>query len=146
MEPEWGDDLLKQVVSEATKGKSKTKGPMEPLRGKQLLDVIKGNAEAPKEVLLELTGYFSEKDGKKSYKQTDFYKALIEAQGLEIPALQKPSSSGRGGRDLPYVTTVMKNNQVVLGAGYLKKHGYDIGQEFKVIIKKDSIRLVPVRG
>lgn len=121
---------------------------MDQLKGKDLLDAIKKNPDASKEELLSLCGYFNTReDGSKSFSPTvmgQFYQAVIEAQGLDLDALKKPSSSGRGGRSLPYTATCMKNGQVLLGAGYLKAGGYKPGDSFKVQTKDGAIRLVPV--
>ena len=69
--------------------------------------------------------------------------------GKCLDAGMKPASSGgtgsKGGRELPYQTMVMKNGQVVLGAGSLRKHGFPVRAKFKVQNKDGAIRLVAIR-
>lgn len=123
---------------------------MEPLKGKDLLEAIKNNPEASKEQLLSLCGYFNTReDGTKSFSPTVmglFYQAVIEAQGLDLDVLKKPSPSGRSGRSLPYTATCMKNGQVLLGSGYLKAGGYKPGDTFRVETRDGAMRLVPVNS
>ena len=105
-----------------------------PLKGEELLAVLRQSQEASKETLLDLTGYFTEKDGRKSYAYTNFYQAVIEAQGLVIPAITAPSKGAgkRGGRELPWETKCQTNNQILLGSGYLREAGLEPGAEFRV--------------
>lgn len=123
---------------------------MEQLTGKDLLEAIKKNPEASKEELLSLCGYFNTReDGSKSFSPTvmgQFYQAVIEAQGLDLDALKKPSPSGRSGRSLPYTATCMKNGQILLGSGYLKAGNFKPGDSFKVETKDGALRLVPVNS
>lgn len=113
------------------------------LKGEELLTVLKQNQDAPKETLLELTGYTSQKDGKTSYAYTGFYQAVIEAQGLSIPAIKTPSKGAgkRGGRELPWETTCQSNGQLLLGSGYLREAGLEPGAEFKVETRDGAIKL-----
>ena len=122
---------------------------MAGLTGEPLLEVVKKNSDAPKERLLELSGWYTtDSSGKKSYQVSGFYTALLEAQGLELSGM-KPASvgggGGRGGRELPFQTKVMKNGQVVLGAGYLRKYGFPVGTQFKCETKNGSIRLTAIQ-
>ena len=119
---------------------------MEPLTGDALLEVVKQNVDASKQDLLEKTGYTSKSaDGKTSFHQQQFYKALVEAQGISLDAFTKPSGGGTGGRKLPYKTTVQKNGSIVVGRGYFVKHEYQPGQVFKVETKPGAIKLTPVK-
>ena len=120
---------------------------MEALTGDALLKVVKDNVDASKQDLLEKIGYTSKNaDGKTSFNQQQFYKALVEAQGISLDALTKPSSiGGTGGRKLPYKTTVQKNGSIVVGRGYFVKHEYQPGQVFKVETKEGAIKLTPVK-
>ena len=113
------------------------------LKGDELLSVLRQNQEAPKETLLELTGYTTEKDGRKSYGYTAFYQAVIEAQGLVIPAIKAPSKGAgkRGGRELPWETKCQSNGQILLGSGYLREAGLEPGAEFKVETTDGTIKL-----
>ena len=76
----------------------------------------------------------------------DYWEVML---GKCLDAGMKPASSGgtgsKGGRELPYQTTVMKNGQVVLGAGSLRKHGFPVRAKFKVQNKDGAIRLVAIR-
>ena len=119
---------------------------MEPLTGSKLLEVVKANVDASKQELLEKTGYTTTTaDGKKSFNQNLFYRALVEAQGISLDAFTKPSGGGTGGRKLPYKTTVQKNGSIVVGRGYFVKHEYSPGQVFKVETKDGAIKLTPVK-
>ena len=111
------------------------------LTGADLLKVVVEHSEAPRDELLALCGYFTTKeDGKRSYRYTEFYQALIAAQGINL----KPPSKG-GGRSLPFKVTCQKNNQVLLGSAYLRNGGYKVGDKFKVEVLQGSIKLTPVR-
>jgi len=66
---------------------------MAGLTGKELLEVVKKNSAAAKEVLLELTGYYTtDSKGKKIFQLSAFYIARLEAQGLDFAGM-KPASS-----------------------------------------------------
>ena len=138
MEPDL-DALIKAVVAtDEVKPKQ--------LTGQELLDCVKENSDAPKDVLLEKAGYVTVKGGKKTTNPHGFYLALIEAQGLSLPNMQKARSRSTGGvgRTLPYKTSCMKNGSVVVGAGYFRKHGYQVGDTFKIKVTDGSIRLDPI--
>ena len=117
------------------------------LKGDELLAVLRQNQTAPKETLLELTGYTTTKsDGSKSYAYTNFYQAVIEAQGLVIPAIKAPSKGAgkRGGRELPWETKCQSNNQILIGSGYLREAGLEPGAEFRVDTKDGELKLTLV--
>ena len=119
---------------------------MPKLQGDELLQLVKDNADAAKEVLLEKAGYYTTKpDGSKSYKMSEFYTALISAQGLDLAHAAKPSGGGGTGRQLGYETTCQKNGSVLLGRGYTSKHGYEPGSSFEVAIKPGAIKLTPIK-
>lgn len=116
------------------------------LTGEELLSVLRQNQDAPKETLLELTGYTTDKGGKKSYLYTGFYQAVIEAQGLVIPSIKAPTKGAgkRGGRELPWETKCQSNNQILLGSGYLREAGLEPGAEFRVETKDGELKLILV--
>lgn len=122
---------------------------MTPLTGEELLKVVTSNVDADKNTLLEKAGYFTEgSDGKKSYKATEFYRALLEAQGIELEGFKPKASGGAGtgtGRKLPYKTTVQKNGSVVVGAGYFRAHDIPVGTALRIETKNGSIRLTPTK-
>ncbi len=132
------DSLIKAVVAS-------DENEAKPLTGDDLLACVKENSEAPKDVLLEKAGYVTTKNGKKVTNPSGFYLALIEAQGLSLPNMQKakPQRTGGVGRTLPYKTKVMKNGSLVVGAGYFRAHGYSVGDTFKIKITDGSIRIDP---
>ena len=115
------------------------------LTGQELLDCVRENSDAPKDVLLEKAGYFTEKNGKKSFQSQDFYCSLLSAQGLDLKGIQKPKPRRTGGvgRTLPYKTKVFRNGSLVVGAGYFRAHGYSVGDTFKIKITDGSIRIDP---
>lgn len=94
----------------------------------------------------EKAGYDTTKNGKKITNPQGFCLALIEAQRLSLPIIQKTKPKGtRGiGRTLPYETTCMKNGSLVVGAGYFRKHGYEVGVTFKIKVSDESIQLDPI--
>lgn len=113
-----------------------------PLTGNELLEVVREQAEAPRDELLNACGYYTIKEGgKRSYRYTDFYQALIEAQGITL----KPPPSTRAGRTLPYKLKAQKAGHALLGAAYTRNHGFKPGDKFKVEIKEGAIKLTPVR-
>lgn len=114
---------------------------MEPLTGKALLDFIQKNPDMPKDELVESTGYFTEKpDGGKSLRYMDFYQHLLEAKGVSLAPAKSPSR----GRSLPYVASVQKNGNIILGAGYITRYGFKPGDSFRIETRQGSIKLVPV--
>jgi len=72
---------------------------------------------------------------------TDFYNALLEAQG--IPLSPESAKDGRG-REPTYRVSVHKNGQIVIGATYTNSMGLNPGDEFEIKLGYKHIRLTQV--
>lgn len=117
---------------------------MQPLTGDDLLQAIVENAGGTREDLMEKTGHFTVKaDGSKSYSFTQFYEDLLKARKIDIP---KSGRTTRGGRSLPYVTSVQANGNVILGSAYLRNAGFSSGDSFIIQVKPGKIKLTPLES
>lgn len=118
--------------------------PKTMLSGPALLEFVKTNPEMPREEMMKLTGYSSTSEsGRTTYKTADFMAALLEAQGISIPAAKK--SAAGGGRQPTYKTTCMTNGNIVVGKSYFAKLGAKSGDAYEVTISNKKIVLKPVK-
>lgn len=113
------------------------------LTGSELLELVKNNADLPKDQLMKEAGYsFQREDGKTSYKQNDFMNALLAAQGI---VLTPPKTSKGVGRQLSYKTKCMTNGNVTIGKAYFEKSGAVTGDAYDIIIGDKQIILKPAK-
>jgi hypothetical protein len=116
---------------------------MEPLKGQDLLDLVKAHPTATKGELAKLAGYVSlKKDGRERRNLTALFEALLEARGIAVGE----GSRKTPGRRLSYVTSVQFNGNLLVGSAYVGKFGAQPGEQFKVVLGKKEIRLVPLGG
>lgn len=114
----------------------------EPLRGEKLLALVKEMDGAGKSELVRAAGYCTlRKDGVERLNFTGFYEALLEAKGTNFGggATGKPS-----GRTLSYTARVQFNGNLLIGKSYVRQMGFEPGDQFKIVLGKAGIRLVPV--
>ncbi|PZV18035.1 MAG: AbrB family transcriptional regulator [Leptolyngbya sp.] len=111
-----------------------------PLNGKALLQKVKELSHLPRRETAKRCGYYSvTKNGETRVNLTDFYHALIAAQGLSLDP--EGTKDGRG-REPTYRVSVHKNGQIVIGAAYTQSMGLKTGDEFEIKLGYKHIRLV----
>jgi len=118
--------------------------PKTPLTGKSLLQRVKDLAHLPRREKAMHCGYYTITKTKQTrVNLTDFYNALLEAQG--IPLSPESAKDGRG-REPTYRVSVHKNGQIVIGATYTNSMGLNPGDEFEIKLGYKHIRLTQVGG
>jgi hypothetical protein len=111
-----------------------------PLTGKALLQKVKELSHLPRRETAKRCGYYTvTKNDQTRVKLTDFYHALIAAQGLSLDP--EGTKDGRG-REPTYRVSVHKNGQIVIGAAYTQSMGLKTGDEFEIKLGYKHIRLV----
>lgn len=117
---------------------------MKPLTGADLISKVKEMEGAAKSDLVRACGYVgTSKEGGERLKFTEFYEAVMKAQGLNIAATKAPSGNAPG-RKLSYTTCIQSNNNIVIGKTYTLMHNYKPGDEFTIEINENEIKLVKV--
>lgn len=108
------------------------------LTGQELLSFVKANEDMTKAEIAREAGYVrvTEK-GTERLLINKLNEALLEAQGLKLKSGKKPGKSAQ------YWTTVHRNGVILVGKTYSQKFGVEPGDELKIVIEEDSIRLVP---
>ena len=115
------------------------------LEGKELLEKAKLLSKQSEDEIAKGCGYVGP-SGRVLKKS--FYKAFIKAKGYKIGNGRQKKNGNRAsrGRQAEYKTKVHGNGNLLIGHVYTKKLSLEPGQEFKIVIKKDSkiIYLVPL--
>ena len=117
------------------------------LVGKELLEKSKLLSKKSEEEIARICGYIGP-SGRVLRKS--FYKAYVEAKygksSRKINAGRSGNRSSRG-RQAEFKTKVHGNGNLLIGHTYTKKLGLIPGQEFQILIKKESkiIYLVPIK-
>lgn len=110
------------------------------LEGQELIDFVRENEnrKLPETDLAREAGYVRvTKTGKEQVLSKKFYNALLAAKGMEISIGRAP------GKVAQYYTHVHASGVVLLGKTYSEEFGLNPGDELKIIIDDDCIRLVP---
>lgn len=110
-----------------------------PLTGKALLQKIKESGSLSKREQAKICGYYS--SSKDSANLTEFYEALIQANGI---ALDPESPKDGRGRDPNFRVSVHKNGQIVIGSTYTQSMGLVPGDEFEIKLGYKHIKLMHV--
>ena len=108
------------------------------LTGQELLSFVKANVEMDQAEIARGAGYVrvTEK-GTERLLINKLNEALLEAKGLKLKSSKKP------GKAAQYLTTVHRTGVILVGKTYSQKFGVEPGDELKIVIEEDSIRLVP---
>jgi hypothetical protein len=110
-----------------------------PLTGKALLQKAKEHANLLPREMAKRCGYYSlTKSGQPRINLTEFYAALVEAQGIDIGS--ESSKDGRG-REPTYRVSVHKNGQIVIGVAYTAQMDLKPGDEFEIKLGYKHIHL-----
>ncbi len=110
------------------------------LTGKALLQKVKELSHLPRRETAKRCGYYTTtKNDQKRVNLTDFYDAVLVANGL--PLDPEGAKDGRG-REPTYRVSVHKNGQIVIGAAYTLSMGLKSGDEFEIKLGYKHIRLV----
>jgi len=64
--------------------------------------------------------------------------ALLSAKGVKLKQSRKP------GKVAQLTTTVHRNGSILVGKIYSREFGLDYGDELKILIEEDCIKLVPI--
>lgn len=108
------------------------------LTGQELLSFVKANADMDQNELAREAGYVKTTDkGTERLLINKLHEALLEAKGVKLKTSKKP------GKAAQYVTTVHRTGVILVGKTYSEKFGVEPGDELKILIEDDSIRLVP---
>jgi len=108
------------------------------LTGQELLSFVKANVDMDQAEIARGAGYVrvTEK-GTERLLINKLNEALLEAKGLKLKSSKKPGKSAQ------YLTTVHRTGVILVGKTYSQKFGVEPGDELKIVIEEDSIRLVP---
>lgn len=108
------------------------------LTGQELLSFVKANEDMDQAEIAREAGYVrvTEK-GTERLLINKLNEALLEAKGLKLKSGKKPGKSAQ------YLTTVHRTGVILVGKTYSQKFGVEPGDELKIVIEEDSIRLVP---
>jgi len=108
------------------------------LTGQELISLVKANGDMDQAELAREAGYVKVNDkGNERLLITQFHSALLEAKGVKLKTSKKP------GKTAQFMTTVHRNGVILVGKTYSEKFGVEPGDELKIVIEEDSIRLVP---
>ncbi|MBD2327411.1 AbrB family transcriptional regulator [Alkalinema sp. FACHB-956] len=113
-----------------------------PLTGKALLQKVKDLAHCPRREKAMRCGYYTVSKTKKvRVNFTEFYDALLAAQGL---ALDASSAKDSRGREASYRVTVHKNGQIIIGTVYTQEMNLQPGDQFLIKLGYKHIHLIQV--
>ncbi|MEY3750185.1 MAG: AbrB family transcriptional regulator [Prochlorococcaceae cyanobacterium] len=119
------------------------------LQGDQLLAKLQASASLSRSELVRACGYVSRsEDGRERLRFTEFYEALLEAKGVNLPR-QAGRLEGRRsaqGRHLSFNTHVHFNGNLMVGRAYTEKLHLQPGDQFRIHLDDGEIRLVPLNG
>jgi hypothetical protein len=108
------------------------------LTGQDLLSFVKANADMDQAELAREAGYVKTTEkGTERLLINKLHEALLEAKGVKLKTSKKP------GKAAQFVTTVHRTGVILVGKTYSEKFGVEPGDELKIVIEDDAIRLVP---
>jgi len=103
-----------------------------------LLSFVKANPDMDQAQLARGAGYVRTTDkGVERLLTTKLHQALLEAKGVKLKTAKKP------GKTAQFMTTVHRTGVILIGKTYSEKFGVEPGDELKIVIEDDAIRLVP---
>jgi hypothetical protein len=119
------------------------------LRGDQLLAKLDASSSLSRSDLVRACGYVSRaEDGRERLHFTDFYEAVLDAKGVQLPrhgGRFDPRRSAQG-RHLSFNTHVHFNGNLMVGRAYTEKLHLQPGDQFRIHLDDGEIRLVPLNG
>jgi hypothetical protein len=108
------------------------------LTGQELLSFVKANADMDQAELAREAGYVKTTDkGTERLLINKLHEALLDAKGVKLKTSKKP------GKTAQFMTTVHRTGVILVGKTYSEKFGVEPGDELKIVIEDDAIRLVP---
>jgi|GEM_PF-4901083 len=111
----------------------------QPVKGKELLALIKKNEHLSRKEKAVLAGYYLVKEnGERKICHIQFLQAIVEAAQL----LGKPTKQSKEKRPLSYRLTIGKNGQATIGFQYLEKLGLNPGDTLEIKISGKKVSLV----
>ena len=115
-----------------------------PLTGKALLQKVKELAHLPRREKAMRCGYYSlTKNQETRVNLTEFYDALLLAQGV---ALDSAAAKDSRGREPTFRVSVHRNGQIVIGSAYTQSMGLKPGDEFMIKLGYKHIHLIQVES
>ena len=108
------------------------------LTGQELLSFVKANADMDQSELAREAGYVKTTEkGTERLLINKLHEALLDAKGVKLKTSKKP------GKTAQFMTTVHRTGVILVGKTYSEKFGVEPGDELKIVIEDDAIRLVP---
>ncbi|MBD2101904.1 AbrB family transcriptional regulator [Leptolyngbya sp. FACHB-261] len=115
----------------------------QPLTGRELLDKVKSLTGLSKKEKARACGYVSTTPSRgEQVNLIEFYKALIEAEGIVLDDRDKVAGQSRGGRSASYNLKVQKNGQVMIGAAHTRQMGLEPGDQVTLKVGRKYIQLL----
>lgn len=109
------------------------------LTGQELLSFVKANKDMDRSEIAREAGYVRvAKDGTPRLLLSKLQEALLATQGIQLQGVRKP------GKKAQFITTVHCNGGIMLGKTYSEKFGLEPGDQLRISIEDDSIRLLPL--
>jgi hypothetical protein len=113
-----------------------------PLTGNALLSRIQEMPQASRREKARACGYTSyTKNGRERVNLMPFYNAVLGAKDIKLAV---PQTTRKRGRELTYRTSVHKNGNIVIGAGYTQQLDLHPGDEFELKLGTKRIQLQKV--
>jgi hypothetical protein len=109
------------------------------LTGQELVAFVKANPDMDQTELARAAGYVHTTDkGNERLLTKQMCEALLSAKGVKLKQSRKP------GKVAQFTTTVHRNGSILVGKIYSREFGLDYGDELKILIEEDCIKLVPI--
>jgi hypothetical protein len=115
------------------------------LHGESLLARLKQLQGLSRSELVRACGYATRgSDGRERLRFSDFYAAVLEAKGVQLPGVGDRSRARARGRQLSFNTHVHFNGNLMVGRAYTEKLRLQPGDQFRIQLADDEIRLIPL--
>lgn len=113
---------------------------MAKLIGDELLEFVRENAGADRDVVIEGAGYISNRGGRPSLQRTEFFQALSAAQGVTIGRTVPRSNKGK---EPAFRLKVGATGTVPLGSAYTSKINVSPGEYVAIELDGDCLVISP---
>lgn len=107
------------------------------LTGSELVSFVEANPEYTQEELAQAAGYVKIVGGKHTLQSKAFVSALLKAKGVKIAEKKK------GGKLVPFKTSVHKSGIILLGKRYSEAFAMAPGDELEIEWVNGAILLKP---
>ena len=115
------------------------------LHGEPLLARLKQLQGLSRSELVRACGYSTRgSDGRERLHFSEFYAAVLDAKGVQLPGVRDRSRARARGRQLSFNTHVHFNGNLMVGRAYTEKLRLQPGDQFRIQLADDEIRLIPL--